>query len=258
MILPAVQKAREAAARGSCMNNLKQIALALHSFHDTYGRLPPLPISNPKDPNALVSWRVLILPEIGEDPLWSLTVQACSTGAPLNQNPPHLGFATVLKVFICPSDGRLFNPLVNSAGDAAAYCSYVGVAGGLTYDGVVGISPSIRLADILDGTSQTLMVGERPPPASLESGGWYKRSWPDDALTVVGTNIPNDSCHAPFYFGPGRLENRCDQFHFWSLHPQGGNFAFADGSVHFVSYSSVSIMPALATRSGGEPFVPFD
>jgi len=56
----------------------------------------------------------------------------------------------------------------------------------------------------------------------------------------------------PHSFRQGRLDEMCDTLHFWSLHPKGANFAFADGSVHFLSYSADAILPALATRAGGE------
>jgi prepilin-type processing-associated H-X9-DG protein len=103
-----------------------------------------------------------------------------------------------------------------------------------------------------DGMSQTLMAGERPPPDTRETGNWYRKNWAFEFLTVVGPNLGYEPCRGPFRYGPGRTENRCDQFHFWSLHPGGGNFLFADGSVHFISYAGAEIMPALATRSGGE------
>jgi prepilin-type processing-associated H-X9-DG protein len=56
----------------------------------------------------------------------------------------------------------------------------------------------------------------------------------------------------PYFFSPGTLQNICDPFHFWSLHSGGANFLFCDGSVHFIPYSAKDIMPALATRAGGE------
>jgi prepilin-type processing-associated H-X9-DG protein len=70
------------------------------------------------------------------------------------------------------------------------------------------------------------------------------------AVEPVGAT--GSGCIGPFRFGPGRLENPCDRFHFWSLHPGGAHFLFADGSVRLLPYSAQPIMVSLATRSGGE------
>jgi prepilin-type processing-associated H-X9-DG protein len=255
LLLPAVQRVRQSAARLQCANNLKQIGIGLHHFHDMHGRLPPLPTKkgSPGDPNALLSWRVLILPQVDQYSLWLTSFEACRIDPSASKNPPHVGLSTVVPIYVCPSDSRLLSPLLDPSGHTLAYSSYLGVAGArLAADGVLGPVPGIRLADIIDGTSQTLMVGERPPPEALESGSWYTNTYPDDTITVEGQNIPNQVCNPPFHFGPGQLSNPCDQFHFWSLHPSGANFLFADGSVHFITYDAAPIIPALATRNGGE------
>ncbi|MBI3407848.1 MAG: DUF1559 domain-containing protein [Planctomycetes bacterium] len=70
-------------------------------------------------------------------------------------------------------------------------------------------------------------------------------------LNVIPGN-PYSCPPGPYSFSPGSLTEQCDMFHFWSLHSGGANFAFADGSVRFLSYSAAPIMPALATRAGGE------
>src|SRR5262249_31936731 len=127
--------------------------------------------------------------------------------------------------------------------------------------GVFGPAPGNRLADISDGTSNTLMVGERPPPDSLQAGRWYTFQFvpafapgPDGFMPIPAPRWAFDLECAPAgsRFGPGRTDNPCDRLHFWSLHPAGANFLFADGSTRFLSYSAEPIMVALATRAGGE------
>jgi prepilin-type processing-associated H-X9-DG protein len=106
------------------------------------------------------------------------------------------------------------------------------------------------------------MVGERPPPDSLQAGWWYSSHWghgpgahgPNNAIVLGGLRlVSNDGC-GPLRgtFGPGQTGNPCDRFHLWSLHSGGANFAFADGSVRFLGYAAEPFIIALATRSGGE------
>src|SRR5262249_30065952 len=112
-----------------------------------------------------------------------------------------------------------------------------------------------------DGTSHTLLVGERPPSADLDLGWWYAgwgQAQNGDAEFLLGTrtrcyNRDAATCpEGPYHFTPGKFSNPCDAFHFWSPHTGGAHFAFADGSVRFLKYSADEIMPALATRAGGE------
>src|SRR5262249_46946632 len=131
-----------------------------------------------------------------------------------------------------------------------------------TRDGVLFRDSRISLRDITDGTSNTLMVGERPPSADFQFGWWYAGAGQkftgsaDMFLGVEGQNLlglVGGSCPLGTYrFTPGRLNNLCDMFHFWSLHSGGAHFLYADGSVHFLHYSVAPLLPALATRVGGE------
>lgn len=274
LIIPAVMQIRAAADRTSCQNNLRQIGVALHHYHADNGRLPPLPAdSSPlaflssKDPNVSLGWMALLLPYIEQDALWAKTVQAFRQDSVIHHNPPHVAYSAIIPLYICPADNRLKEPLIPTRrARFTSFASYMGVSGKLEFTkmlpGVLGNAPGMRLSDIKDGTSNTVMAGERPPPNSLQAGQWY--SWwgtselnggPDIAMTIPGFsgNFFDNACpNVDGNFGPGSLDNPCDRFHFWSLHPGNANFLFADTSVRAISYSARSIMPALASHSGGE------
>ena len=119
---------------------------------------------------------------------------------------------------------------------------------------------------ITDGTSNTLMVGERPPSNNLVFGWWFAgagfetRGGADVNLgmreynTQSSGDAESDACPVgPYNFGPGKLTNACDQFHFWSLHTSGSNFTLGDGSVRFMTYGTdPKVMIAMSTQTNGE------
>ncbi len=266
LILPAVQQVRGSADRAACADRLRQIAISLHGHHAAYGRLPPnLGGNEPYAPipEQILSWPALILPYIDQEPLWRVSVEACKQSQYTYRSPPHIGYSTVLTAFRCPSDNRLVTPVPGSKGAAAALTSYLGVAG---YAGRGGMLPGfegVPLTAVADGTSQTMMVGERPPPDSHQSGRWYSNMWKFAPFTGPGAELSIPEQSGTFLvpecvtakmlaYGPGRTTNPCDMYHFWSLHSGGANFAFADASVHFLTYAAAPILPAMATRAGGE------
>lgn len=270
LTLPAVQQTREAAARAVCLDKLRQIGIATHSFHAVHGRLPPAG-SKPEaknDPNRLLSWMAHILPHVDRATLYAEAVQACFADPDPTHSPPHIGFVTPLAAYVCPDDGRLTGTMTDSAGTTAAFTSYVGVLGSTRPDirrrllGSLGEEPGARFSDFADGTSQTLLAGERPPPDSADAGWWYPaaigtgKRGPNSIMALGSLNVlPDNDCPGARYghFGPGRLDNTCDRFHFWSLHPGGGNWLFADGSARYLPYSiRPDTLLALGSRSGGE------
>jgi prepilin-type N-terminal cleavage/methylation domain-containing protein/prepilin-type processing-associated H-X9-DG protein len=266
LLIPAVQKVRAAAANVRCQNQLKQIALALHHYHDTHGRLPPGHSVNSDQRRFLyLGWTARILPFIELDALWQ-RVQAAfaSDPDPLRfwGHPPHEALhATPVPLFACPMDERAASVHTTPSGRGYTFTSYLGVAGTdyTTRDGMLFIDSRVRFLDVRDGTSQTLMVGERPPSADLVFGWWY-RGWGQNkdgsAEMLLGvreryTLGPRYPCPpGPYHYQPGDIDNQCSTFHFWSLHAGGANFALADGSVRWLPYSADNVMPALATRAG--------
>jgi prepilin-type N-terminal cleavage/methylation domain-containing protein/prepilin-type processing-associated H-X9-DG protein len=271
LLLAAVQRVREAANRTVCQNNLKQLGIALHNYHADQGKLPqayneywnmcePGEVPFAPDPRPRKSWATLILPYIDQDNLQYLGISNAQQ--------------RIVGVFMCRSD-----PRQNQVSDVGHY-KYIGPAFGLTSylavessayrrgpadtninlefggpkDGVIYRSSDTRLTDVTDGTSSTVMLGERPPSASPNlDWGWWAWSAYDSALAVTeNRSLISVGCPTPSEYSPGRLDYICDVHHYWSPHSGGGQWLFADGSVQFLRYSVAPILPALATRAGGE------
>jgi len=254
LLLPAVQKVREAAARSTCQNNLKQIGLAVHNYHDNYQRFPPARFDITLPPTSPKSWVYFILPYLEQDSLYNEVATNFKTAS----------FVPV-STFLCPSDTRdLTQPFSGTVGAAT------GTFGLISYQGVIGTQYSAgatdgifdtgqklgwRLEDIRDGTSATLMLGERPPSADLE-WGWWAYSDYDNLLATQFNLAVYGVCPGPNVFMPGSIGNNCDSMHFWSMHNGGGNWGFGDGSVRFIAYTGAAATIPLSTRNGGETVDP--
>lgn len=271
LLLPAVQKVREAACRLRCRSNLRQLGMALHMHHDQFDKFPqaynefwnffpPTDEPEPPDPRPRRSWAVLILPFIEQQDLQR-------SGAKNFQK--HL-----VELFACPSDPRSRQTSPGGSfgflGDQFGLTSYLAVEGSLydtgpdpslvnarlggRKDGVIHRSADTRFADITDGASNTLLLGERPPsPTPALEWGWWSWSAYDSALAVVDRRLfPYPGCPSPAIYGPGSLHQPCDATHFWSVHSSGGQWLFADGSARFLGYSAAALLPGLASRNGGE------
>ena len=352
LLLPALMKVRMSASRINCANNLKQMVLAMHNYHDTYTKFPvgvwnlrasgkegatmdQYPLNHKY---VWLSWMALILPFIEQNNLWTQTEAMEAQGSqpspsemfysgqgfpaemdtfyPWDRSPQgvqrYFALATTVPTYTCPDDKRP-RVLDDKQDLDVAFTSYLGVSGvdsffdwsvagppparlagaqqavsALHPAGSLGVlhgsnkfdwaimdrdqpvsSRGLGIAQIVDGTSNTLFVGERPPSAKQVLGWWFAgpgASSMGDGDVVLGTNDINLQLHlvpelsacpiGPYQYGPGSINNECDQLHFWSMHPGGANWAYVDGSVHFLSYtvSPTEIIPKMATYNGGEVF----
>jgi prepilin-type N-terminal cleavage/methylation domain-containing protein/prepilin-type processing-associated H-X9-DG protein len=268
LLLSAVQKAREAAARAKCLNTAKQLGIALHLHHDTRNVLPSGHRSaNHPDRMRLSGWTWSVLPYLEQTALAG-QVAAAYRADPNPFAAPHTHFPTVVPAFLCPSDDRTLSPQISlRTNKLVAFTAYLGVAGRDAVagrDGMLFQDSNTRLADATDGTSNTLLLGERPPSHDFQFGWWYAgtgQHGTGSADHVLGVREPNlqpitvgSACgpgNYPFTAASG-FRDPCGMFHFWSPHPGGATFVFADGSVRFLAYSADPVMPALASRAGGE------
>jgi prepilin-type processing-associated H-X9-DG protein len=271
LLLPAIHRIRDIAARTQCQNNLKQVGSALHHYHSTNSVLPQGAMF--EYPYYYWSWMAQILPYAEQEPLYKEANEWALGNKPFSwwpwgdfwtgwaTTPPNPAVGTPVKAWTCPMDGRILQA-TDADGMTIAYTSMLGVSGtgNNANDGVLYWKSRVRLIDIRDGTGQTLMVGERPPSAEMEFGWWFAGAGYNDLAvgdvflgareTAFATALTCPDSKVGYQ--PGTLKNTCDQSHFWSLHTGGGNFLMADGSARFLTYAADSVLPQLATRAGGE------
>jgi prepilin-type N-terminal cleavage/methylation domain-containing protein/prepilin-type processing-associated H-X9-DG protein len=275
LLLPAVQKVREAAARMQCSNNLKQLGIAIHSYQDAQGRIP-----YNLDPNAFGydgnarswSWMAQILPYIEQENLFQLANLGTAPGMQPTFNEAAIVFGTQIKTYLCPSDGssaQARTDRANTGGLLTGSTNYKGVMGdnwawgNFVNPGTTGnpdgfsagngmfyrsdFNRRLRLEQMMDGTSNTLMVGEDVPEFNTHCG------WPASNYATGTVAIPlNNGIQAgqPGFGNPGDWGNL---YSFRSRHTGGANFAMADGGVRFLPQSiDLFVYRALGSHSGGE------
>ncbi len=286
LLLPAVQAAREAARRMQCTNNLKQIGIALHNYHDNNGVFPPGYTSYWKadtgdfgkaedDIGPGWAWGSMILPQLEQRTVYNAINFSLTMTYAANTTAQYIRFTN----YLCPSDTtKQLIPVRNEDNTQTIYTvagsNYVGMYG----TGEIGDAPgrgnglffrnmSLGVQDILDGSSQTFAVGERSHNLSYVTwtgravGGWLHKTSsfeggtdqfaadPEESFTMILGPVEAEDTDGP------RTPNhpRAHVEDYWSRHPGGVNFLFADGSVHFIKNQiSPKVYQALATRAGGE------
>ncbi len=276
LLLPAVQKVREAANRINCSNNLKQMGLGLMNYESTKGGFPPSATATqgpvlgaPYYPYSH-SWSAALLPYIEQTAAFNLYDYNADWNNPVN----YTAIRTHQKLFICPSTPNPERVDTNTSAEPAcgdygainAIKDFVGIncfnlrkitnsndpriVGGMQRDAYTSIQT------ILDGTSQTILIGEdagRDPTYNAfrqinpiqpsKEGGWAD---PNGAYSIDGSN-PDGSV-------PGPCALNCSSnSEMYAFHPAGANVVFADGSVHYLSSEiNLCTLAALVTKAGSE------
>jgi prepilin-type N-terminal cleavage/methylation domain-containing protein/prepilin-type processing-associated H-X9-DG protein len=282
LLLPAVQKVREAAARTQCGNNLRQIGLALHNYESARGSFPAGALKNPAH-----AWTAALLPYLEQDNVARIYHYEVNWNDP----PNYPAVRARVKVYACPSAPQADRvdpsiPALPAAGDYASlnavrfelanfYLNLQPPATSTADPRLLGLlvrGPAARVADVTDGTSTTLAVtesagkpnwyvlGRQIPGGFRSEAGWADAAGPfnltgfdparyDPAkLTTTGGDVPRPLT-PPLPCGV----NCTNHDEIYAFHPGGANAVFADGSVRFLPAGiPIGVLAALVTRAGGE------
>jgi prepilin-type N-terminal cleavage/methylation domain-containing protein/prepilin-type processing-associated H-X9-DG protein len=289
LLLPAVQKVREAAARAKCTNNLKQIGIALHAYHDANSKFPaginvpvggtPTPsgalfttdiptVAQPPLKGLFTNWLTQILPYAEQAGLYDQIMQASSNLT--NRDYSFCGSATapgttVLPLYICPSD-YVPRQVITYSTYFFGINSYFGNAGtkawasplaSVSLNGVLYYNSSVTITRITDGTSNTFLAGERySKDPNYTSGQLLEdtRGWAWNNYNS-GQDILGDTAYLPNTgVGTNGMSNNDRRTNFSSGHTQGVNFAYCDGSVRFIRNSlSLTDFQRVSVPNDGNP-----
>jgi prepilin-type N-terminal cleavage/methylation domain-containing protein/prepilin-type processing-associated H-X9-DG protein len=258
LLLPAVQRAREAARRISCTNNLKQVGIALHQYHDGHGCLPMGYTWKTGYVHGGFGWGSMILPGLEQTPLFN----AANFSLPLWNQVNTTVATTAISFLLCPSDETSPGHFLERDGFRYANSSYVACFGPGNMDanpddrrGLFSRNSSTKFADVTDGLSQTLAASERHNGTFAVAIGSHEHF---DAETVwvgaVKEDSDDDHAHTTLFQSSHTPTSReMNDQDAASRHDGGTNFLLGDGSVKFLKNSiNLGVYRSLSSRSGGE------
>lgn len=288
LLLPAVQQAREAARRTQCKNNMKQYGLALANYHDTYGMFAIGGTGGCCAVQPALGFQARLLPYIDQAPLFNqINFSAVDATGQVLATGQRVG-AIVIPAAVCPSDGSTTNPLngwgqtsydgsLGSQGNVSvsgscnpyqAFAQFVNPNNGDTLNAgqISGMGsrdgPSIRIRDVVDGTSNVIHMGEVMPACNDHSSGgmWHSNGMGNfHSSTIVPINdfttCPNVPASRVRVAGCTNPNNWNISWGFRSMHTGGAHFLFVDGSVHFLNENidHQTVYQRLGGRADGQP-----
>jgi len=249
LLLPAVQYAREAARRTQCRSNLHNVGVAIHNFHDIHGHLPPGWNADVPDGEPGWGWAAYLLHHLEQG---AIIDHQIDLDAHIDEPENDEARRGIIPVYLCPSDTHLERRFTLSGLHTPLFevgrSNYAGVFGTAEIeddpgngDGLFYHNSYLRFADVLDGLSNTLAVGERSSRLGGTTWVGMVHGATDAMARVVGScdHVPNHPA--------GHFED------FSSYHATGAHFVVADGSVQLIgSNIEHAVYQALATRQGGE------
>jgi len=279
LLVPAVQKVRDAAARAQSQNNLKQLSLACHGYHDVNNGFPSAARFGATPPYS--TWIVPLLPHFEQDSLYkAFTTTSTADANTMGRKAPS---ATVVKTLLAPNDAlgdqpyEQFAPGVNPTYPNGRYVGLTsygcngGTAAPLTYvkDGVFHYDTQTRITDILDGSSNTILIGERfgydpmwseltnrPTDIMMAYSSWSGGpffAW-RNAMAPINFRLPASIATSPPPSGSAEYFDLYYRrlFSYGSANSAGANVAFSDGSVKFLSTNtSLLTLQELSTMNSG-------
>lgn len=269
LLLPAVQAARETARRSSCANNLRQLAVATQLYHDKHRRFPPGARLHAIKSKLSVSWRVLVLPNLEQSPLYE-QIHPTDDGGAVNWS----GQSLAIDVLLCPSVPRPpdgpgvlkeshYSGVAGAARDSEIIDLEDVACGDIYKSGVFFPGSETTLTKIEDGTSHTVMIGERTYVfRDWMSGAAWVGTPPTQICTGATSNIryPINASHSQFGYYVADRDAPADRktmllndLFFGSFHSGGAQFCFADSNVRMLSQDiDFTLFESLATIAGHE------
>lgn len=269
LLLSAIQKVRATASRAACLSKARNVALATINYHATHQGLPPALDRKFLPPRLYAvtsdggqAWLTAILPQLEQSSVFGAAEETYRLEFHDLPVPGEHISKTVIPTYICPADRRTHIEVESKSSATTCFLGNIGTSRYGT-DGAMQFDRRTSSLQITDGTSQTILFGERPPGTPAAPYGTWFTGWGMNVahfgqIMHIGhpEAVANGAENCQTAYEPLRTgtTDGCHKYHYFSLHPGGAVFGFADGSCRFLTYSlgASPHFKSMITRSDGE------